>query len=140
MVQAHTLRSNEALAEGERRSKAEVEKASAGVRGAKREYIRDIEAFARCSYQEKVPFLARNFGTFGVHFGYDLFDGGKSGPHFGSVTSSWHKPKKIRLESATKSKYECKLPITSWSARSRWSRFSQELLATRQEARRVSAQ
>jgi len=64
----------------------------------------------------------------------------KSGPHFGNVTSSWHKPKKIRLESTTKSKDGCKLPITSWSARSRWSRFSQELLATRQEARLVSAQ
>src|SRR5215472_14930726 len=58
-------------------ARAEVEKASAGVRAAKREYIPDIEAFARYSYQENVPFLARNFGTFGVHFGYDLFDGGK---------------------------------------------------------------
>ena len=58
-------------------ARAEVEKASAGVRTAKREYIPDIEAFARYSYEENVPFLARNFGTFGVHFGYDLFDGGK---------------------------------------------------------------
>ena len=58
-------------------ARADVEKASAGVRAAKREYIPDIEAFARYSYQENVPFLARNFGTFGVHFGYDLFDGGK---------------------------------------------------------------
>jgi hypothetical protein len=31
--------------------------------------------FAHYSYQKNVPFLARNFGTFGVHFGYDLFDG-----------------------------------------------------------------
>jgi outer membrane protein TolC len=58
-------------------ARAELEKASAGVRAAKREYIPEIEAFARYSYQENVPFLARNFGTFGVHFGYDLFDGGK---------------------------------------------------------------
>src|SRR6202008_3499444 len=58
-------------------ARAEMEKASAGVRAAKREYIPEIEAFARYSYQENVPFLARNFGTFGVHFGYDLFDGGK---------------------------------------------------------------
>ena len=74
---SHVAAEQEASAEAERRSKAEVEKASAGVRGAKREYIPDIEAFARYSYQENVPFLARNFGTFGVHFGYDLFDGGK---------------------------------------------------------------
>jgi outer membrane protein TolC len=54
-----------------------VDKASAGVRLAKAEYIPDVTAFARYSYQDKVPFLARNFGSFGVHFGYDLFDGGK---------------------------------------------------------------
>src|SRR5258708_31462881 len=54
-----------------------VEKASAGVRLAKAEYVPDITAFARHSYQNNVPFLARNFGSFGVHLGYDLFDGGK---------------------------------------------------------------
>ena len=58
-------------------ARAEVEKASAGVRAAKREYIPNIEAYARYNYQENVPFLARNFGTFGVRFGYDVFDGGK---------------------------------------------------------------
>ena len=48
-------------------ARAVVEKASAGVRAAKREYIPDVEAFARYSYQNDVPFLARNFGTFGIH-------------------------------------------------------------------------
>src|SRR5262245_31520083 len=38
---------------------------------------------------------------------------GRSGPLFGNVTRNWHKPKKIWLESVTKSKYEYKLPITS---------------------------
>src|SRR5262249_17608848 len=57
-------------------ARAVVEKASAGVRAAKREYIPDFEAFARYSYQNNVPFLANNFGTFGVHFSYDIFDGG----------------------------------------------------------------
>jgi len=40
-------------------------------------WVPDVEAFARYSYQENVPFLARNFGTFGVHFGYDVFDSGR---------------------------------------------------------------
>jgi outer membrane protein TolC len=39
--------------------------------------VPDVEAVARYSYTNQVPFLARNFGTFGVHFGYDLFDSGK---------------------------------------------------------------
>jgi outer membrane protein TolC len=40
-------------------------------------WVPDVEAFARYSYQENVPFLARNFGTFGVHFGFDVFDSGR---------------------------------------------------------------
>jgi len=39
-------------------------------------WVPDVEAFGRYSYQNNVPFLARNFGTFGIHLGYDLFDGG----------------------------------------------------------------
>ncbi len=55
----------------------EVEKAEAAVRLAKTDlYVPDVDAFARYSYQNQVPFLARNFGTFGVHFSYDLFDSG----------------------------------------------------------------
>ncbi|HVN18850.1 MAG TPA: TolC family protein [Terriglobales bacterium] len=56
----------------------EVQKANAAVRLAKTDiYVPDVDAFARYSYQNNVPFLARNFGTFGVHFGYDLFDSGR---------------------------------------------------------------
>jgi outer membrane protein TolC len=56
----------------------EVEKANAVVRLAKMDlYVPDVDAFARYSYQNQVPFFARNFGTFGVHFGYDLFEGGR---------------------------------------------------------------
>src|ERR1035438_742816 len=66
-------------------AQAAVEHAAEGVRLAKRQYLPDVEAFARYSYQDNVPFLARNFGTFGVHLGYDLFDGGRrsaaSGEH-----------------------------------------------------------
>jgi outer membrane protein len=58
-------------------ARAEIEKAEAAVRLAKTDiWVPDVEAFARYSYTNNVPFLARNFGTFGVHFGYDLFDGG----------------------------------------------------------------
>ena len=58
--------------------RAEVQKAEAAIGLAKTDiWVPDVEAFARYSYQENVPFLARNFGTFGVHFGYDLFDSGR---------------------------------------------------------------
>ncbi|HUJ83869.1 MAG TPA: TolC family protein, partial [Candidatus Acidoferrales bacterium] len=56
----------------------EVEKANAAVRLGKTDlYVPDVEAFARYSYQNNVPFLARNFGSFGVHFSYDIFDSGR---------------------------------------------------------------
>jgi outer membrane protein TolC len=59
-------------------ARAEVQKAEAAVRLAKTDrWVPDVEAYARYSYQENVPFLARNFGTFGVHFGYDVFDSGR---------------------------------------------------------------
>jgi outer membrane protein TolC len=59
-------------------ARAEVEKAEAAVRLAKTDiWVPDVEAFGRYSYQNNVPFLAHNFGTFGVHLGYELFDGGR---------------------------------------------------------------
>ena len=52
-------------------------KAQAAHSAAKAEYIPDVTAFARYSYQNGVPFVDRNFGTFGIHLTYDLFDAGK---------------------------------------------------------------
>lgn len=54
-----------------------VQKARAGVTAAKSAYIPDITAYARHSYQDGVPFLVRNFGTFGVNLNWDVFDFGK---------------------------------------------------------------
>jgi len=52
-------------------------KAQAGLAAAKDAYIPDVTALSRYSYQSGVPFLAHNFGTFGVSLNYDLFDGGR---------------------------------------------------------------
>ena len=54
-----------------------VRKARAAVAAAKTAYIPDITAYARHSYQVGVPFLVRNFGTFGFHLTWDVFDFGK---------------------------------------------------------------
>jgi len=54
-----------------------VRKAKAGVASAKSAYIPDITAYARHSYQDGVPFLVRNFGTFGINLNYKVFDFGK---------------------------------------------------------------
>jgi len=54
-----------------------VRKARAGVSAAKSAYIPDVTAFARQSYQDGIPFLVHNFGTFGISLSYELFDFGK---------------------------------------------------------------
>jgi outer membrane protein TolC len=54
-----------------------LRKASAGVAAARTKYIPDITTFARYSYQDGVPFLVHNFGTFGVSMEYDIFDFGR---------------------------------------------------------------
>jgi outer membrane protein len=51
-----------------------VHKARAGVAAAKTAYIPDITAYARQSYQNGVPFFVRNFGDFGLHLNWTVFD------------------------------------------------------------------
>jgi outer membrane protein len=123
-----------------REARAEVEKASAGVRVAKRQYVPSLDVFARYSYQNNVPFLARNFGTFGVHFGYELFDGGKRNAEIGE--------RKAQLaqadENLARVKDEIELRIqTAYNRRERTRemlKVSEELLALRTEVYRVALQ
>lgn len=121
-------------------ARAVVDKASAGVRAAKDEYIPDVEAFARYSYSNDVPFLARNFGTFGVHFSYDLFDGGKKRATLRERNSQLAQAK----ENLARINDEVELRVdTAYNKVERTQQMiavSRELLATRNEARRVSAQ
>jgi len=54
-----------------------VRKARAAVAAAETAYIPDVTAYARHSYQNGVPFLLHNFGEFGVHLNWEIFDFGK---------------------------------------------------------------
>jgi len=121
-------------------ARAEVDKASAGVRVAKREYIPDIEAFARYSYQENVPFLARNFGTFGVHFGYTLFDGGRKRATLRERDAQLAQAKENLARISDEVEVRVQTAYNKVQRTQQMVSVSQELLATRQEARRVSAQ
>jgi outer membrane protein TolC len=58
-------------------ARAEVDKAASATRLAKYEFIPDVEAFGRYSFQNNVPFLADHFATVGIRASYDLFDGGR---------------------------------------------------------------
>lgn len=121
-------------------ARADVEKASAAIRLAKRQYIPDVEAFARYSYQDNVPFLARNFGTFGVHLGYDLFDGGRKRAAIGE-----HKAQLAQAEeNFARVKEEVELRVqTAYNKLERtrqMMKVSEELLSLRTESHRVTVQ
>jgi outer membrane protein TolC len=121
-------------------ARAEIEKASSAVTLAKRQYLPDVEAFARYSYQDNVPFLARNFGTFGVHFGYDLFDGGRRNAEIGE-----HKAQLAQAqENLARVKEEVELRVqTAYNKLDRtrqMMKVSEELLALRAESHRVAVE
>jgi outer membrane protein TolC len=130
------LKSNPEVTE----ARAEVEKASAGVRAAKREYIPDIEASARYSYRENVPFLARNFGTFGVHFGYDLFDGGRKRATLREPDAQLAQAKENLARISDEVAVRAQTAYNKVERTQQMIAVSRELRATRQKARRVSAQ
>jgi len=121
-------------------ARGEVEKTSAAVRFAKRAYIPDVEAFARYSYQDNVPFLARNFGTFGIHLGYDLFDGGRRNAEINE-----HKTQlKQAEENLARVKEEVEFRVQSAYNKLERTRqmikVSDDLLALRSESHRVFEQ
>jgi len=121
-------------------ARAKVEQASAAERLARRQYIPDLEAFARYSYQDNVPFLARNFGTFGVHLGYDLFDGGRR-----NAAIAEHRAQLAQAEeNLARVKEEVELRVQTAHNKLERTRqmmkVSEQLLALRTESHRVSVQ
>lgn len=121
-------------------ARAEIEKASAAVHLAKREYIPDVEAFARYSYQDNVPFLARNFGTFGVHLGYDLFDGGRRSAAIGEHKAQLSQAEENLVRVTEEVELRVQTAFNKLERTRQMVKVSDELLALRTESRRVSAQ
>jgi len=122
-------------------AQAEVEKAQAAVHLAKVDlFVPDSYAFARYSHQNNVPFLARNFGTFGIHFGYDLFDSGRKRALLREREAQLSQAK----ENLARVRDEIELAVqTAYNKLERTQQMlkvSEELLMLRTESRRVRQQ
>lgn len=131
------LDSNPEIAE----ARAMVEKGSAGVRAAKREYIPDVEAFARYSHQNNsVPFLAPNFGTFGIHASYDIFEGGKKRAVLRERDAQLAQAKENLARISDEVEVKVQSAYNKLERTRQMVAVSQELLAARKEAHRISAQ
>jgi len=121
-------------------AREKVEKAAAAVRLGKREYVPDMEAFARYSYQDNVPFLARNFGSFGVHFGYDLFDGGRKRAVLREREAQLAQAKENLARITEEVELQVQTIYNKLDRTRQMVKVSEELLALRTESTRVSAQ
>jgi len=116
----------------------EVEKASAAVRLAKTDfYVPDVDAFARYSYQNNVPFLARNFGSFGVHFSYDLFDSGRKRAVIRERQSQLSQAKENLARLTDEVELAVQTAYNKLERTDQMRKVSEELLALRSESSRV---
>jgi outer membrane protein TolC len=121
-------------------ARAEIDKASAAVRLAKRQYLPEAEAFARYSYQDNVPFLARNFGTFGVHLGYDFFDGGRRNAAIGEHKAQLAQAEENLARVKEEVEFRVQAAYNKLERTRQMVKVSDELMALRQESRRVFTQ
>jgi len=120
-------------------ARAEIEKAESAVRLAKYQFVPDVEAYARYSFQNNVPFLADRFGTFGIRATVDLFEGGRKRA---VLRTSETKLAQAR-ENLARISDDVELRVqTAYNKMERTRQMiavAQELLALRGESRRVAA-
>src|SRR5208283_1767182 len=119
-------------------ARSEVEKAKSAVHLAKTDiYVPDVEAFARYSYQNNVPFLARNFGSFGVHFSYDLFDSGRKRGILRERQSQLAQAKENLARLTDEVELAVQTAYNKLERTQQMRNVSEELLALRSESNRV---
>jgi len=121
-------------------ARAEVEKASAGVRLAKADYFPDISAFAGYNYQSNVPFLVHNFGTFGIALKYDLFDGGRRGAELGESKSKLAQARENLARVTDGVELEVETALNKLDRTKEMVDVSEQVVALRDESSRVTAQ
>ena len=121
-------------------ARAEVEKAAAGVRLAKADYVPDFSAFARYSYQSGVPFLARNFGSFGGELTYDLFDAGRRRAALNESNAVLAQAKENLARVSDEVELRVETSVDKLDRTREMVNVSQQILALREESSRVTSQ
>jgi outer membrane protein TolC len=121
-------------------ARAEVERASAGVRLAKADYLPDVSAFAQYSYQDNVPFLVHNFGTFGAQLTYNVFDGGRRRAAVGESKAKLTEAKENLARVTDDVELRVETALNKLDRTKEMVSVSEQLLALRTESSRVTAQ
>jgi outer membrane protein TolC len=122
-------------------ARAEVEKGQAAARLAKTDmWVPDVEAFARYSYANNVPFLARNFGTFGIHFGFDVFDSGRKKASLRAREAQLSQAKENLAKLTDEVELEVETAYNKLDRTQQMLKVSEEVVALRSESNRVMQQ
>jgi outer membrane protein TolC len=120
-------------------ARAQVEKAAAAVRFAKYEFVPDVEAFARYSFQNNVPFLADRFGTVGIRASVDLFNGGRKRAVLRERETQLAQAKENLARISDAVELRVQTVYNKMERTRQMIAVSQELLSLRGESRRVAA-
>jgi outer membrane protein TolC len=124
-----------------RAARDEIEKGEAAVRLAETDmWVPDVEAIARYSYQNNVPFLARNFGTFGIHFGFDVFDSGRKKASLREREAQLSHAKENLAKLTDEVELAVETAYNKLDQTQQMLKVSEELVALRTEANRVMQQ
>jgi outer membrane protein TolC len=121
-------------------AREELQQASAAVKLSKADYIPDVSAFARYTYSDQVPFLARNFGSFGVEFTYDLFDGGRRRAALAESNTRLAQARENLARVTDDVELQVQIAYNKLQRTRELVNVSKELLALRTEGSRVSGQ
>jgi len=121
-------------------AREQLRKATAGVQLSKADYVPDITAFARYDYQNDVPFLARNFGSFGFELTYDLFDGGRRRAAVRESDAQVAEAKENLARVTEDVELRLQVAYNKLQRTKEMVQVSEELYALRAESSRVSAQ
>jgi outer membrane protein TolC len=119
-------------------ARAQVDRAASAIRLAKYEFIPDVDVFARYSHQNNVPFLASNFGSFGVRLSYDLFDGGKKRATVRERDAQLAQAKENLARISDEVELRVQTTYNKLERTRQMIAVSQELLALRSESRRMT--
>jgi outer membrane protein TolC len=120
-------------------ARAQVEKAASAVRLAKYEFIPALEAFARYSFQNNVPFLAGRFGTVGIRASVDLFEGGRKRALLREREAQLAQAKENLARVSDEVELRVQTAYNKMERTRQMITVSEELLALRSESRRVAA-
>jgi outer membrane protein TolC len=121
-------------------AREELQKASAAVKLSKADYIPDLSVFARYTYSDQVPFLARNFGSFGAEFTYDLFDGGRRRAKLDERKTQLAQAKENLARVTDDVEVQVQIAYNKLDRTRELVNVSKELLALRTEGSRVTGQ